>query len=209
VTETHEETDEEPELLGEEPHEAAVPERLERQPEKPRQERASGGGMIPRRIEMPIGLWNEVLELSRSGGVDYRDTLLALLDLGIQSQAEGRFKPRFVALDGKVLERVTAVTAAGQTQEAALVQLVDMGLQARLARGLAVPPPPPPDGTRVRVDVLPGMKRLIECFMNAVPAPGDLISVQGESYEVQQRAWTVAVKSSTAYLRVRAYGGSA
>jgi len=177
--------------------------------EKAKPERQAAGGMIPRRIEMPIGLWNEVLELSREGGVDYRDTLLALLDLGIQSQAEARFKPRFVAIDGKVLERVTAAAASGQSQEAALVQLVDLGLQARRAAGQAAPQPPAPSGTRVRIDVLPGMKRLIETWLDTVPVPGDAISVGGESYEVQQRAWTVSMKGSTAYLRVKAYGGSA
>ena len=172
-------------------------------------ERPKNAGMVPRRIEMPVGMWNEVLEIAK-GGMDHKDVLLHLVDLGIQAQSEDRFKPRLVSVDSGLWDRVGKAGLKGATEQDALVYLVDLGLQARAA--LASPDDDgaiPPDGIRVRVDLLVGkdkLERLAEVFVAEVPVSGDVVSLNGVAYEVQQRAWVLGKTDQTAYLRVERYG---
>jgi hypothetical protein len=170
--------------------------------------------MIPRRIEMPVGMWNEVLDVSKEGGLDHRDALNVLIDLGLQAQDEGRFKPRLVPVDSDLWERVGHAKLKGATDQDALVYLIDLGLQARAANQAAEPLEDeaiPPDGTRLRVDRLEEggkLTRILEVYTYAVPNQGDLVTILGEHYTVEQRAWTLG-SIPPAYLRVRAYGEEA
>ena len=166
---------------------------------------------MARRVEMPISMWGEVLELCKTGGIDYRDALVQLLDLGLQAQSEDRFKPRLISIDHKVWERVAAAKLKGATDGEALLYLVDLGLQSRAAEmsGSVVVPP---EGSRVLVDLIGprgGLKRLAEVFMPSPPAKGDVVTIKGEAYEVLQRAWSLTRTNQTAYLRVRRYGEEA
>lgn len=167
-------------------------------------------GMIPRRVEMPVGMWNDVLELAKSGGLDHRDALLALIDLGLQAQDEGMFKPRLVSVEHELWERVSRAKLKGATEHEALVYLVDLGLQAKAAQDARAPlPEPPPDGTRVRIDLLKEeeglIERVAERYMDEVPVVGDHLSLGGRHYEVKQRAWALPRDQQTGptvYLRV-------
>ena len=164
-------------------------------------------GMIGKRVLMPIGMWTEILELSRQGGGgagDYRDVLLQILDLGLQAQSADRFKPRFVQLDDEVLGLVSrAAQAASLTEESALVRLVDLGLQAKAAELERTRPPGPPTGTRIRIEF--ENKLLLSTYSRAVPAQDEIVSVNGEPYVVKQRAWSATANGLVAYLRVTPY----
>lgn len=166
-------------------------------------------GFLARRIEMPIGLWNEILVICREGGLDHRDAVLQLLDLGLQAQDEGQFKPRIVPIDHKVWAKVEAVGVSKKaSNEATLIYLVDLGLQAWAAKIAAQPSELPADGIRVVVDLLVGRRptrteRIAEVFMPSPPVVGDDVSIRSDVYEVVQRAWTLTRTNQTAYLRVK------
>ena len=171
-------------------------------------------GMIQRRLEMPISIWNEVVGISKEGGLDYRDALIALLDMGLQAQSEDTLKPRIVSVDHKLWERVGRAKLKNATDSEALVYLLDLGLQVRAAQRVAdkveadEETPIPPDGIRVRVDLIGPrgkLQRIAEVYLPDVPARGDTVTVKGAHYSVEQRAWTFG-DAQTCYLRVRAYG---
>jgi hypothetical protein len=172
----------------------------------------SKAGMIPRRIEMPAGMWNEVLEVAKDGGLDHRDAVNVLIDLGLQAQDEGRFKPRLVPVDHELWTRVGQANLKGASDQDALVYLVDLGLQTRAANQAAEPLEDeaiPPDGTRLRADRLEDdgrLTRILETYVMAVPDQGDLVTILGQHYRIEQRAWTLG-SIPTAYLRVRHYEG--
>jgi hypothetical protein len=160
---------------------------------------------------MPVGMWNEVLELAQDGGLDHRDALVILLDLGLQAQDEGRFKPRVVSVEHDLWERVDKAGLKGASEHESLIYLVDLGLQARAAQRLQEPiPEPTPPGVRVRVDLLRGdgsLYRLAEVYLEVVPVRGDLLGFGGHHYEVKQRAWSFGKGVQTAYLRVTRFTG--
>lgn len=174
----------------------------------------SQAGMIPRRIEMPIPLWNEVLALSKDGGIDYRDALLQLIDLGLQAQDEENYKPRLVPVDHDVWQRVKAARLKGVSDQEALAYLVDLGLQAWSARGQVDGPVPKPNGVRVRIDLVGGEgepTRLAELRLpeGTLPNDGDAVTLGGKHYAVAQRAWALSGPEPTVYLRVKPYGDAA
>lgn len=161
-------------------------------------------GLIGKRVLMPIGMWTEILELSRQGAGDYRDVLLQLLDLGLQAQSAERFKPRFVAIDDDVLERISAAAQGARlSEENALIRLVDLGLQAKAEELEQARPPRPPVGTPIRIES--NGKLLLATYSRTVPGQDEILNVNGASYVVRQRAWSATVNGMVAYLRVDPY----
>lgn len=169
-------------------------------------------GMVARRVDMPVGLWTEVLELAKRGGADHRDVLLSLLDLGLQAQSEDVLKPRLVAVDSKVWERVQrAAFPDTVSDQEALAYLVDLGLQARASKEAVALPAEEPAGTPVQIDLLNEdgavSGRLTTTHMDQVPVAGEALVIGGSSYAVRQRAWALRPNGKHAvYLRVEPFG---
>lgn len=178
-------------------------------PEEPK-EKSPGAGLIARRVEMPLGIWNDVLELSKAGGIDHRDVVLQLLDLGLQAAHEDQLKPRLVAIAKEVWEKVDSASFQGATDEQALAFLVDLGLQAWARKHKTKDLGPPPGSVRVRLESVGprgGLSALADLYLpaGALPAAGDALTWKGQHYEVHQRAWSLA--GPTIYLRLKPYGG--
>lgn len=164
-------------------------------------------GLIPRRVLIPVGMWSEVIRISKEGGIDHKDTLVELLDLGLQAQDQSTFKPRVVGLPADAWKRLESLVD-GKTVEEILAQVLDLGVQAyeaRRAAGKDTKVTPKPEGTRVRVDLVKDGKlaRIAETRMKDLPNTGDAMTLEGKTYTVRQRAWTLG-KEPIAYLRVSA-----
>lgn len=90
-----------------------------------------------------------------------------------------------------------------------VVILLEDGLKLRMrlpveaARSPEPPPPPPPPWSTVYVEE--GDKRLGRLNMRQVPAPGEMLTIDGNHYMVEQRAWSVKAGEAVAFLRVEAW----
>jgi hypothetical protein len=73
-------------------------------------------------------------------------------------------------------------------------------LRMRLPVERARPKPPPPPWLVVYVEQ--GGKVLGRLNMRQVPAEGEVLTIDGASFVVQERAWTVKDGDAAAYLRV-------
>jgi hypothetical protein len=83
--------------------------------------------------------------------------------------------------------------------------LLEDGLKIRMRIPIesARPDPPPPPWTVVHVE-LDG-RVLGRINMRQVPAPDEVMTVDGKVYLVTQRAWTVTKGDAEAYLRVEVF----
>jgi len=168
---------------------------------EPEKKKDSAAGMIGRRVLMPLAMWAEITSLSRTSGGDTRDVLLQLLDLGLQAQDVGRFKPRFVTVEGPVQDRLADYTAAaGISEDKAIVQLLDLGLQVKSAKGVI---PARVEGALIRFELDGAL--LLETRGYHVPTAGEVVTVLGTPYVVAQRASSANHSGLVTYLRLSHY----
>ncbi len=168
-------------------------------------------GLLTKQVALPVGIWNDVLELGRTSGLDYRDALVELVDLGVQAQSEGLLKPRLLSIDHVVWSKVAGVKQEGESDDQALLRLVDLGAQVKTARlnGQA-PPPREPDGIKVLVTLFNEKKnedvsRLGVLYCTQVPSPGDVFTMKAtaRALTVLHRSWIFTGERQIAFLRVK------
>lgn len=97
------------------------------------------------------------------------------------------------------------------------MELVNRLLEDGIARHVRAPvekawpkqePAPPPEPPWMVVYVEEGDELLGRLRLRQVPSVDEVMTIDGQSYLVLQRAWTVKEGNAAAYLRVRAYEGS-
>lgn len=168
-------------------------------------------GVIARPVGLPVALWRDVLEVSKTSGLDYRDVITELVDLGIQAQDEGILRPRLLSPDHALWKRVDSVKQSSEDDHQALLRLVDLGIQVRSAQlGRKPPPPPEPEGIKTLVNLFDEEEnrdgeRLGVFYLQQVPGVGDSFCVRPDPrvLVVLQRAWSFSPERQLAFLRVR------
>ena len=115
---------------------------------------------VDRRWSVPKNLWEQILELAASSGINYAELVCVLLEDGLK-------------------------------------------LRMRIPVENSRPEPPPPPWSEVCVE-LDG-KVLGRLRMRQVPGVDEILTVDGKSYVVRQRAWTVVKGETSAYLRVEEF----
>jgi hypothetical protein len=124
-------------------------------------------GYVDRRWTVPKSLWEQILEMAATSGINYAELVVILLEDGVKLR---------------------------------------MRLPVEAARSPEPPPPPPPPWSEVYVEE--GEKLLGRLRMRQVPAPQEMLTIDGSNYLVVQRAWSVKAGEAAAFLRVEAWGGS-
>jgi hypothetical protein len=115
---------------------------------------------VDRRWTLPKKLWDQILEMSESTGINYAELVCMLLEDGLK-------------------------------------------IRMRIPIESARPDPPPPPWTTCHVEH--NGKVLGRLNMRQVPAADEVLTVDGRSYLVVQRAWTVVKGEAEAYLRVEEF----
>ena len=127
-------------------------------------------GYVDRRWSVPKCLWEQIIEMSSTSGINYAELVVILLEDGVKLR---------------------------------------MRLPVEAARSPEPPPAPPPPWSEVHVVLEEGEseRKLGRLKMRQVPASGELLTIDGVHYEVNERAWSVKAGEAAAFLRVGKFKG--